>query len=328
MYKNEVIIRVAKEKEACYPTIKEALAAAAEYINCKVTIELEKGIYREKLTINQNDITLSGECAGETIITYGDYALEILEDNEKRGTFRTSSVFIDANDFTARNITFENSAGPGTEVGQALALYADGDRLIFDNCRLIGGQDTLFTAPLPPVAYEQNGFRGPKEFAPRNHGRHFYKQCFICGDVDFIFGGATAYFEECEIFSNNVNKEINGYVTAASTVLDKEGYVFHRCKFTSNCPGRSVYLGRPWRNYARVAILNSEIGEHIREEGWHDWGKTEATNTVCFAEYKNTGRGAGIEKRPAWVKILTEEEALSYTIDKVLGDWEVNIIQN
>lgn len=317
----KVILQVSKTKEGSFYTINEALSAAKALTDSEVTIRIDKGIYKEKMTVKTDNLTLIGEAPEETIITYGDYALEILEDGEKRGTFRTATLFIDANDFTAKNITFENSAGPGKKVGQALALYVDGDRMTFENCRLLGGQDTLFTAPLPTAAYEKNGFRGPKEFAPRIHGRHLYKKCYICGDVDFIFGGATAYFEECEIFSNNTNQEINGYVTAASTLEEEAGYVFNRCKFTSDCPPKSVYLGRPWRNYAKVAILNSDIGEHITEEGWDDWGKTDARHSVCFAEFNNTGIGADTKKRPTWIKLLTKEEALQYDKDKVLGSW-------
>lgn len=322
MEDNFITLTVGKSKGA-YKTIGEALLEAKNHSPKQVIIHIEEGVYKEKLEIRQNHITLIGDNPENTIITYGHYATEILKDNEKRGTFRSYTVFIDGNDFTAKNITFENSAGPGTKVGQALALYVDGDKMYFENCRLLGGQDTLFTAPLPPTPYEKNGFRGPKELAPRTHGRHFYKKCFICGDVDFIFGGATAYFEECELYSNYVNKEINGYVTAASTEKDVPGYVFNHCTFTSNCPARSVYLGRPWRNYAKVAILNSYIGEHIKEEGWHDWDKVEARKTVCFAEYNNTGEGAVLDKRPDWVKILSKEEALKYTKENILGDWVI-----
>ncbi len=319
---DKVILKVGKT-DGQFATIKEALKAATAYIGKKVQIDIEAGIYRENLVINQDFITLWGKNPTETIISYGLYAKEIMEDHEKRGTFRTSSVFIDGSDFTARNITFENTAGPGTRVGQALALYVDGDRMTFHNCRILGGQDTLFTAPLPPAPYEKNGFRGPKENAPRVHGRHWYKDCFICGDVDFIFGGATAYFEGCEIFSNYVNQDINGYVTAASTLETVEGYVFNGCKFTSNCPTKSVYLGRPWRNHAKVAILNSYIEGHIADEGWHDWGKVEARSTVCFAEYNNTGEGAVTKKRPDWIKILTEKEIIKYSRSNVLGDWVI-----
>lgn len=326
MNQSSIIIEVSKVKENSYKTLEEAIKAAKKYQGTPVTIHLERGIYKEKCIIKQEHITLEGEDVSDTVITYDDYALQIMEEGEKRGTFRTPTLFIDANDFTARNLTFENSAGPGTKVGQALALYVDGDRMIFENCRLLGGQDTLFTAPLPITPFEKNGFRGPKEFEPRTHGRHYYKDCFICGDVDFIFGGATAYFENCEIFSNDLGQEVNGYVTAPSTLEEVPGYVFNYCKFTSNCAPGTVYLGRPWREYAKVTIMNSEIGAHIKEEGWHDWGKIHARETVQFAEYNNSGEGANVSGRPSWVKILTEEEAKHFKKEKILGDWNLSTI--
>lgn len=326
MDQNHIVLNVSKEKDNCYNTLDEAIEFAKKYKGHPVTIRLDKGVYKEKCIIKQDHITLEGAGAFETFITYDDYALQIMEDGEKRGTFRTPTLFIDANDFTARNITFENSSGPGKCVGQALALYVDGDRMFFEHCRLIGGQDTLFTAPLPITPFEKYGFRGPKEFEPRKHGRHFYRDCFICGDVDFIFGGATAYFDSCELFSNSIEEEVNGYVTAPSTLPEVPGYVFNHCKFTSNCAKRTVYLGRPWRDYAKVAIINSEIGDHIKEEGWHDWGKTHARDTVQFAEYNNTGEGATTNKRPSWIKILTNEEVKNYTVEKILGDWNLSNI--
>lgn len=314
------IIRVSKEGNGDFTNISHALHAAKQYSGEVVTILIGKGTYREKLEILQDGITFCGEDVQETIITYDDYAQFLMEDGVKRGTFRTPTVFIDAKDFTAKNLTFQNTAGSGTKVGQALALYVDGDGMTFVNCRILGGQDTIFTAPLPPVPFEINGFKGPKEFAPRQMGKHYYKNCYICGDVDFIFGGATAYFEDCELFSNNLGKEINGYVTAASTPEGETyGYVFQSCRFTSNCPPASVYLGRPWRSFAKVVILNSEIGEHIKPEGWHDWGKEEAQDTVLFGEYGNKGVGASLEHREPWVKVLTSEEAKLYTREKVLG---------
>lgn len=136
------------------------------------------------------------------------------------------------------------------------------DRLLFEDCRFLGSQDTLFTAPLPPKEIEPNGFIGPKQQAPRIHGRHCYRHCYIEGDIDFIFGSATAYFEECEFFSKHIDQDINGYVTAASTPKDqKYGYVINACRFTSNCPPHSVYLGRPWRDPNRNRKLEVLLGK-------------------------------------------------------------------
>lgn len=315
-----------------FSTIAAALQSIPEGVNEPITIMIKNGIYKEKLVIKKSNLTLIGESKEHTILTYDDYAEMKMEDGSKRGTFRTPSVFIDANDFTAKNLTFQNSAGYGRLVGQALALYVDGDRIVFDNCILLGSQDTLFTAPLPPTANQPGGFTGPKEFAPRINGRHYYRNCYIRGDVDFIFGSATAYFDQCEIFSQKTDdlppakegeeQKNYGYVTAASTAEGQAyGYVFSHCRLTSDCPNHSVYLGRPWRNFAKTVFLHCEIGAHIREEGWHDWNKTDAHSTMLYAEYKSTGEGAKAiaeGKRASFSKQLTDEEALSYTKEKVL----------
>lgn len=331
------IIYVSNENPEKYPNdfhkISDAIASIPDDNKEPITIFLRKGTYKEKLVINKPYITLEGEDVEDTIITYDDYANMIMEDGSKRGTFRSYSVFIDTHDFTAKNIIFENSAGFGREVGQALALYVDGDRIIFDNCYFIASQDTLFTAPLPPTAFQTGGFTGPKEFAERINGRHYYHNCFIRGDVDFIFGSATAYFDQCEIFSQKTDdlpaaeheseQKVYGYVTAASTAEGQDyGYVFNECKLTSNCPKKSVYLGRPWRSFAKTIFINCELGEHIKDEGWHDWNKPDAHETIFYAEYNSTGAGANAikeGKRAPFSKQLTAEEASFYTKERVLA---------
>ncbi len=325
-------IIVSKENDGDFTSVSDAVLSLNND-NTPIIVYVKSGIYKEKVSVTRPFVTLIGEGCENTVICFDDSALEVLKDGEKRGTFRTPTFFIDADDFTAKNITFENYAGHGCDVGQALAVYADGDRLFFDSCSFKGGQDTLFTAPLPPTAYEKNGFRGPKEFSPRKNGRHYYKNCYIEGDIDFIFGGATAYFERCEIFSKKTDKllaaenpkdqKTYGYITAASTPEGLDyGYVFENCRLTSDCPPQSVYLGRPWRSYAKTVFLNCEMGAHIKREGWHDWGKLEAHKTVYFAEYKSVGEGSNGE-RASFSKQLDENEALKYSKDKVLAGWDI-----
>lgn len=264
---------------------------------------IKAGIYEEQVEITLPCIELIGEDAQTTKITFGLYANMPSEDVGKLGTFRTYTLFVDANDVTLRNLTIENSAGPGKKVGQAIAAYIDGDRFTMEQCRLLGNQDTLFTGPLPPKEIEKNGFIGPKQHAPRINGRHYYKNCYIEGEVDFIFGSATCYFEHCDIFSKNINAPINGYVTAASTPEGQAyGYVFNGCNFISDCGERSVYLGRPWRHYAKTVIVNSYIGTHIVEEGWHDWNKTDARELVFYGEGGNHGEGASLVHRESWIR--------------------------
>ncbi|MCR5742543.1 MAG: pectin methylesterase [Lachnospiraceae bacterium] len=284
-----------------------------------MTIHLEPGIYRGPVTIKRNNVTLMGPTEGTAMFT-GDLAgSEILPDGQKRGSFRTQTVFVDADHFKAINITFENSAGPGETASQALAIYSDGDDMYFENCRFLGFQDTVFTAPLPPEELVSGGFRGPKEMAPRRPGRQCFIDCYIEGTVDFIFGGAVSYFKNCEIFSKLRPDDKVGYITAASTPKEQHyGYVFDECTFTGDAKPGSVYLGRPWRNFAHVAVLNSYLGEVIHPDHWHDWNKPDAHSTVKYFEFNNRGPGAATTL-PDFARFLSEDEAREYVQDKVLS---------
>ena len=265
-------------------SLKAAFAAMPEDPTVPVTIRVMPGIYHEKLSLTRPNVTIEGAGASpsDTVISFGDYGYEIMPDGIKRGTFRSYTFFVHAADVTLRNLTIENTAGDSKTHGQAIALYAECDRFIAESCRILGHQDTLFTGPLPPEEYEPGGFRGPTESAPRINGRQYYHNCYICGDIDFIFGSATAYFEGCTIASLGP-----GYVTAASTPEGQEyGYVFHDCRFAAEgCPQHAAYIGRPWRDYARVVLMDCAIGAHIHPAGFHDWGKEHAHGTVLFAEY-------------------------------------------
>lgn len=304
---------------------------AADYDVTPVTIHIAPGTYRERLVIARPKVTFLGENAETTVLVYGLGAAEILENGEKRGTFRTASVRIDAPDFTAKRLTFQNDAGYGHTVGQALALYVDADRCAFEECRLIGSQDTLFTAPLPFKEAQLGGFRGPGEFQPRVHSRQCYRHCFIQGDVDFIFGSATAWFEDCEIYSkmpgdrlppeSPADAQIYGYVTAASTYENTPyGYVFSHCRLTSDCPAGTIYLGRPWREYAKTVFIGCELGAHIHPAGWQDWNKDHSY--FYYAEYRSHGPGASPGTRADFSHQLTDAQAAEYTIENVLNGWK------
>lgn len=282
-----------------------------------------------------------GESSAHTVISYDDYALDLMEDGSKRGTFRTYTLFIDTHDVTLQHLTIENASGNSATHGQAIALYADGDRLMIDSCRLLGHQDTLFTGPLPEKERQPGGFIGPKQFAPRINGRQYYKNCYICGDIDFIFGSATAYFEHCTIESLLRTKTsaqsdalsdtsafplIQGYVTAASTPKGQAyGYVFSDCRFTSkDCPAGSVYLGRPWRDYAKTILISCELGAHIHPAGFHDWNRENTHDTVYYAEYASfpaTSDYRPLSDRADFVQNLNEQQAGYFAKELVLGDW-------
>lgn len=178
-------------------TVIDALPAD----NQPVTIHLAPGVYEEKIALRRPHTCIEGESAETTRITWHDGAAEILPDGKKRGTFRTATLLINARDCALRNVTVENSAYPREQVGQALALYVDGDGFHCEDCTLKSCQDTLFTAPLPPREIQKDGFIGPTQFLPRIPQRQVYRHCRIEGDIDFIFGGAAAWFEDCDIVS-------------------------------------------------------------------------------------------------------------------------------
>lgn len=299
----------------------------------RAIIHLGPGLYREKLVVSRPNVTFLGEGNNpeDVVIVYGDGAFDIMPEGDKRGTFRTATARVDAQDFHAKNITFQNDAGPGYKAGQALALYVDGDRAVFENCRMIGSQDTIFTAPLPEQEFQPGGFKGPGEFKPRTMTRQYYKECYIEGDVDFIFGSAVAYFENCTIFSRaredlqgkvteSGEAPTHGYVTAASSPQSaKYGYVFKNCRLESDCPKASVYLGRPWREFAKTVFLNCYLGEHIHPEGWQDWKKTHGH--FYYGEFNSYGPGANPEGRVDYSHQLSEAELAAYAPEIVLDGW-------
>jgi pectinesterase len=277
-----------------FGAVTEALAASGETGDTPVEIRIAPGIYHEKIEIRRSHLALIGEGSSpsDVVLSYDDFAFDEMADGSKRGTFRSYSVFLDASDVRVSNLSIENVSGDEKTHGQAIALYAEGDRLYFENVRLLSRQDTLFTGPLPPKEIQPGGFVGPKQFAPRINGRQYYKDCYICGNIDFIFGSATAVFENCELesLSHTENPgEIQGYVCAPSTPEGQDyGYLFLNCRFTSKeCAPGSCYLMRPWREFAKAVFVHCEIGPHIHPDGFHDWNKPDSHKTALFASYEN-----------------------------------------
>lgn len=312
---------VAADGSGDFTQVQAAIEAIPAQRSAPVTIQIKRGVYKEKILLEKPQVRLIGEGAAQTIITYDDAALKLLPDGTPMGTFNSYSVFIGADDVSAEGLTFANTAGSGDVVGQAVAAYVDGDRTAFYDCRFLGRQDTLFTGPLPPTPKDPKApFKGPRATAPRRPTRQYYRNCYIEGDVDFIFGSATVVFDGCDIVSYDRKREMNGYITAASTPEGQEfGYVFLDCRLCSEAAPQTVYLGRPWRDYARVAFLKCWMGAHIKAEGWHNWDKKHAEQLVRYVEYQNEGPGAQIAARVPWVKILTDDEAQHYTVAQVLA---------
>jgi pectinesterase len=289
---------VAADGTGDYRTVQEAINAVPQNTSPsnRWIIFIKAGTYRELIYVQREKryVTLVGEDAVRTVLTYNLHANMTGVDGKPIGTFRTPSTVIDADDFTAENLTFENSAGP---VGQALAVRVDGDRVVFRNCRFLGWQDTIFL----------------------NRGRHYFEDSFVSGHVDFIFGGATAFFERCHLHCWR-----NGYITAASTPKEQPyGFVFAHGRITGQTRDVRTYLGRPWRDFAHVAFVGLEMSEVVRPEGWHNWDRPEREKTARFEESGTTGSAP--RARAKWAKALSANDASKLSVTAVLGgsdDWD------
>jgi pectinesterase len=281
---------VADDGSAEFTTIQGAINATKSFPDKRITIHIKSGVYNEKVRIYSwnNKLTLKGESAENTIITYDDYFEKV--DLGRNSTFHTYTLKVESNDVIIQNLTVENTAGP---VGQAVALHIEGDRCQVLNCRIKGNQDTAYLAG--------------------EGSRQYFKNCLIEGTTDFIFGEATVIFEACEIHSKS-----NSYITAASTPEHiKYGFVFMNCRLTAPKNVDGVLLGRPWRDYAKVVFLNCEMGCHIAPEGWSNWSNTNRDQTAFYAEYGNTGNGADTSERVPWSNLLSKGQAKKYTIDHI-----------
>ena len=298
-------ITVAQDGSGDFTSVSEAVLAVP--YACAAEICIGPGIYREKLVCEKKDIALLGAGADKTCIVWDDGGKLPYPDGRPTHTFRSYTAFFSGERLRVENLTIKNDAGPGAKVGQAVAAYVDSARAAFSHVRLLGNQDTLFCAPLPEKEREKDGFLGPRGLAPRRPTAQYYQGCEIAGDIDFIFGGADALFEQCIIRTVN-NHLPASYVTAPSGKADDLGFVFWDCDFVSdNCPAGTVFLGRPWRPNGKTAVLDCRLGAHISPEGFSPWQNRTDSDLACFAEAGSTGDGAA--QRGAWVKELDGAQA-------------------
>lgn len=304
-YDNHDTIVVARDGTGEFRNISEAIEVCRAFMDYHKVIYVKRGTYKEKLEIptHLTNIEICGEDALTTIITWDDHANIMMPsaydpiaierhptaDNQHPtpsnyhpiGTFRTFTLRVCGSDITLKNITIENNSA---RLGQAVALHTEGDRLRFIGCRFLGHQDTVYTG--------------------RGGTRLLFRDCYIEGTTDFIFGPSTAWFENCTIKS-----KADSYITAASTPADVEyGYVFNRCHLIADEGVTKVYLGRPWRPYAYTLFMNCTLGSHIVPAGWENWRNPDNEKTARYAEYNNSGDGANTKQRVAWSRQLTKKE--------------------
>ena len=304
-YDNPDTIVVARDGTGEFRNISEAIEVCRAFMDYHKVIYVKRGTYKEKLEIptHLTNIEICGEDALTTIITWDDHANIMMPsaydpiaierhptaDNQHPtpsnyhpiGTFRTFTLRVCGSDITLKNITIENNSA---RLGQAVALHTEGDRLRFIGCRFLGHQDTVYTG--------------------RGGTRLLFRDCYIEGTTDFIFGPSTAWFENCTIKS-----KADSYITAASTPADVEyGYVFNRCRLIADEGVTKVYLGRPWRPYAYTLFMNCTLGSHIVPAGWENWRNPDNEKTARYAEYNNSGDGANTKQRVSWSRQLTKKE--------------------
>ena len=280
-----VDVTVAADGSGNFKTVQEAINKVPANNPRRFVIAIKPGIYQEQIRIPANKpyISFIGTDAQTTVLTFN------ISNKDAGSTSAAYATYIGGHDFYAENITFENSFGTGS---QAVAVLAEADRVVFKHCRFLAWQDTLYA----------------------KNGRQYYIDCYIEGHVDFFFGQAAAVFENCEIHSKG-----DGYITAPMRFAADEpsGFVFQKCRLTAENTKKGVYLGRPWRDYGRTVFLNTEMGEHIKPEGWNHW-LPEREKTAYLAEYKSTGKGANVASRVAWSHQLTDAEAKAFSTESFL----------
>ena len=298
-FDNPDTIVVARDGTGQFRTVDEAIEVCRAFMDYHKVIYVRRGTYKEKLIIPSwlQNIEICGEDRDQTVITWDDHAnIRVPDRPNGMGTFRTYTLKIEGSGITLKDITIENNAA---RLGQAVALHIEGDRLTFVNCRFLGNQDTVYTG--------------------KAGSRHYFKDCYIEGTTDFIFGPSTAWFENCQIYC-----KANSYITAASTPQNiMYGYIFNNCTVTCDPHVTQVYLGRPWRDYGYTLFMHCRLPSQIRPEGWHHWQK-EREQTARYLEFENTGDGATPQARVAWSRQLTKKEAREITLQNVFrisDDW-------
>lgn len=278
-------ITVAKDGSGQFTSVQAAVDSIPSGSTAHVRIDIKAGTYTEKLTIaGRTNLCLVGAGNTSTILAYGD-------SNGKVGsTSGSASVHISANDFSAANLTIQNTFGSGS---QAVALRTTGQRQQFLNCRFVGYQDTLYT----------------------HSGTQYFRNCYVQGNTDYVFGGATAVLQDCEARNVENGSAVTAPNTDAGTAY---GIVFLGGKVTAASGVKSVALGRPWGEAGFAAFLNMELGSHILAAGFVEMSGNSPAS-ARFHEYGSTGSGANTSSRSSYQ--LTASQAASYTLANILAGW-------
>ncbi|AHJ99457.1 pectinesterase family protein [Hymenobacter swuensis] len=304
---------VAQDGSGNFRTVQAAINAAPDNGTTLYTIFIKKGRYREKITVPATKpfLQLVGENVANTVLTYNDGASTPLPGGGTIGTQNSASFTVNANDFSALNLTFENSYGDGT---QAVAVLVNADRAAFRNCRFLGNQDTLYT--------KGNG-------TPR----HYFRDCYVDGNVDFIFGSSIGVFENCVVYAKSRTTAGSSFITAANTPAGQAaGYVFRKTRFPANTGATQYALGRPWQNSTgssplannKTVLINSRLSASIRPEGWVTWDAGTDVSLITYGEFRSRyfgGQLVPVAQRVAWSKQLAVADTAAYLTSTLFGTW-------
>lgn len=290
-----------------YNSVNIALSRAIKHI--KPVVSLGTGVFNEKVYSKFKNLQIIGEGQENTIITNSVGAYCDRQTGEKTGTFRSFTACFQGDSLYLDGFTIENTCGDGRIAGQGIALYLDCKYAYLKNMRITGHQDTLFFAPLPERPRIPGSFKGPGFNKKRRTTVTYLENCYIEGDIDFIFGGGEAVFENCRLHSLDRKEKINGYISAPSTPAGKKGFTFYHCLLTGAASKESVYLGRPWRPDGNAVFLECQIGGHVAKEGWTLWNYCKGEEqTVRFGTYPLLS-----PNEPDWSMKLTSEVMPIYT---------------
>lgn len=314
-----IMVVVAKDGSGDFTSLQEAIDALPETPGeTPSLVKIRPGVYHEKVVIHRNSVRLVGENPETTVVTWSACAKDLHEDGTEKTTFLSATLMTTGRDIEVENLTVRNDAGDGRVVGQAVAVYAAGDRGVWRNCHFIAHQDTLYCGPLrtPDVVKDIAPRLGCAEVhplvqdGPLTFSRQYFENCYIQGDVDFIFGCYRCWFERCTLFMN----ERGGFYTAANTnPAQPFGFVFSRCLLTGACEPGQGYLGRPWRKGCATVFLECEMDEHVAPEGFIDWDEERVVTARC-GEWRTSGARADQSPRHPSQKRLTDEEAAKVTL--------------
>ena len=289
---------VAQDGSGNYTTIGAALDAAPANSTTSWVIYVKSGTYNEKDTVaaTKTNIVLIGQNVANTILTHNDNANTPIAGGGTLGTSGSFTLLVQGNNFTAINMSFENTSG--INAGQAVAVYVKADGASFKSCRFLGFQDTLYT-----------GSTGTREY---------FNNCYIEGTVDYIFGGGDVIFDSCNLYCKNRS---TGNIVAPNNTSTDTGYVFRNCSINGNAPAGSFTLGRPWQNNPKSVFLNCSMSNVITDTGWSASSAGSATSAnTYFAEYQSTnysGSLINVSKRVSWSYQLSSTQAASYTDSSV-----------